>query len=78
MNKYKRLTYLFAVLAILLSDVMCPAVANSYCMLQMGGRYGLCSAPAYVAFFQVIPYGVGIVICIILACFFNRKRQKSL
>ena len=74
MKKYKRLTYLFAALAILLSNVMCATVAYNYCALQLGGQYGLYSAPAYVAFFLAIPYGIGIIICVVLACFFYKKR----
>ena len=50
MKKYKRLTCLFAVLAALLSHVMCAAVAYSYCALQWGGQYAGCSAPAGTAF----------------------------
>ena len=42
MKKYKRLTCLFAVLAALLSHVMCAAVAYSYCALQWGGQYAGC------------------------------------
>lgn len=76
MKKYQHLAYLFAALAILLSDVMCATVAHSYCVLQLGQQYY--SAPAYVAFFQCIPYGMGIVICVALAYFFHKKRQKTL
>ena len=49
MKNYKRLVYLFAALAILLSNVMCAAAAYSYCMLQWCGQYGGCSAPADTA-----------------------------
>ena len=34
MKKYKRLAWLFAALAIVLSHVMCAAVAYNYCTLQ--------------------------------------------
>lgn len=76
MKKYKRLTCLFAVLAALLSHVMCAAVAYSYCALQWGGQYAGCSAPANIAFLLCIPYGVGIIICVVLARFFNKKYQN--
>lgn len=78
MKKYKGLTCLFAALAVLLSNVMCAAVAYSYCTLQWCGQYGGCSAPAGTAFLLCIPYGAGVIICIILAWFFAQKRQKSL
>ena len=77
MKKYKRLTCLFAVLAALLSHVMCAAVAYSYCALQWGGRYAGYSAPASTAFLLCIPYGAGIVICTVLAWFFSKKRHAS-
>ncbi|MCI8479833.1 MAG: hypothetical protein HFG08_02990 [Oscillibacter sp.] len=77
MKKYKRLTGLFAALAILLSNVMCAAVAYSYCSLQWCGRYGGCSAPADAAFLLCIPYGLGIAICVMLTCFFVKKYQIS-
>ena len=42
----KALSRTFAVLAILLSDVMCAAVAFSYCDMLWGIRYASYSAPA--------------------------------
>lgn len=78
MEKYKRLTCLFAALAILLSDVMCAVVAYDYCALQWGGRYECWSAPASVAFLYCVPYGLGIVICCVLAAVFHRKGRNSL
>lgn len=78
MKKYKYLSYLFAALAVLLSNVMCAVVAYCYCGLQWCGRYQVCSAPPSTAFVYCIPYGIGIMICVILACVFNRKLQKLL
>ena len=77
MKKYRRLGWLFAVSAILLSDVMCAAVAYHYCALQWGGRYAGYSAPPDVAFVLCIPYGVGIVICAVTAWLCGKKYQKS-
>lgn len=77
MKKYKHLTCLFAALAVLLSDVMCAAVAYNYCALQWGARYEGYSAPADTAFLLCIPYGIGIVICAAVAWLFNKKRQRS-
>ena len=37
----KKLSTIFAVLAILLSDVMCAVVAYNYCALEWGGKYGI-------------------------------------
>ena len=78
MKKYKYLIALFAVLAILLSNVMCAAVAYNYCTLQWCGQYSGCSAPADTALLLCIPYGVGIIICVALTWIFYKKRQKLL
>lgn len=78
MKKYKRLSYIFHILAILLSDVMCAAVAYSYCDMQWGSRYACYSAPASVAFLLCVPYGFGIIICAALAWFFGQKYRKAL
>ena len=77
MRKYRGLAYLFAALAVLLSNVMCAATAYHYCALQWGGRYAGYSAPANTAFLLCIPYGAGIVICTVLAWFFSKKRHAS-
>ncbi len=78
MRKHKRLACIFHTLAILLSDVMCAAVAYSYCDMQWGGRYAAYSAPANIAFLLCIPYGLGIIICAALARFFGQKYRKAL
>lgn len=78
MKNCQSLAYLFAALAVLLSNVMCAAVAYGYCDMQWGIRYGGCSAPASVAFLLCIPYGAGTVICAGAAWFFHRKYRTSL
>ena len=75
MKNCKHLSYLFAALAILLSNVMCAVVAYSYCGLQWGGRYAGYSAPPSTAFLLCVPYGIGIVICAALAWAFHKKGQ---
>ena len=61
--KNKFLSYLFTALAILLSNVMCAAVAYNYCDIQWGIRYaGSCidhliigaSGTAYFAICRVV------------------------
>ena len=73
----KKLSYLFIVLAILLSDIMCAVVAYNYCALQWGGQYAGYSASASTAFLYFVPYGLGAVLCIILAYFFYKKQEKK-
>lgn len=77
MKQYKYLSYVFICLAVLMSDVMCAAVAYSYCDMQWGIRYGGYSAPASVAFLLAIPYAAGIVICAALAWFFHRRYRGA-
>lgn len=72
----KKMSYLFMVLAILLSDIMCAVVAYSYCALQWGGQYAGYSAPPGTAFLYCVPYGIGVAFCAILARFFYRKAEK--
>lgn len=69
----KKLSIIFSVLAILLSDIMCAVVAYNYCALEWGGKYEGWSAPASTALFLAIPYVIGIIICIVLAVIFKRK-----
>lgn len=71
----KKLRYLFAALAILLSNIMCAVVAYNYCDLVWAGQYAGFSAPAGTAFLLAIPYGVGIAVCSVLAWVFHRKAQ---
>lgn len=70
-NKY--LSYLFIVFAILLSDVMCAVVAYNYCSLQWGIQYFGFSAPASIAFWLIIPFAIGIAICVVLAKYFHKR-----
>ncbi len=71
--KNKFLFYLFASLAILLSNVMCATVAYNYCSIQWGIRYAGYSGSASVAFLFIIPYAIGIIICSFLAKFFYKR-----
>lgn len=63
----KKISNIFWLLAVLLSDVMCAVVAYNYCDMQWGIRYGGYSAPASIAFLFAIPFVIGIGICILVA-----------
>ena len=71
----KHLPKLFAVLAIVLTIIMCIVVAYNYGTLVWGGQYGGYSAPPETAFFLAIPYLIGIAVCVILALFFKKKHN---
>ena len=69
----KTLSAIFWILAVILSNVMCAVVAYNYCDMVWGIRYAGYSAPASTAFILAIPYGIGIVVCVILALYFKKK-----
>ena len=69
----KKLSILFIVLALLLSHTMCAVIAYNYSYLSTCVFYTLCSFPPYTAFVYAIPYGIGIIICIVLAIVFNKN-----
>lgn len=71
----KNLSKLFTILALLLSHMMCAVVAFNYSYLLYCGKHGVCSAPAYVAFFYAIPFAAGIVVCVVLAVVFRKKNN---
>lgn len=71
----KKISNIFILLAIILSDVMCAAVAYNYCGMEWGIKYAGYSAPAWVAFVYVIPFGVGIIACLIIAAVFRKKES---
>lgn len=75
MKKFKNLSRIFLVLAVLLSDVMCAVTAYSYCDMLWGIKYSAYSAPASVAFLLLIPYSAAIALCLALAWFFHRKSK---
>lgn len=70
----KKLSTIFAVLAILLSDVMCAVAAYNYCALEWGGKYEAWSAPASTALLLAIPYAIGIIYYL---CRFGNRIQKK-
>lgn len=73
MKRNRILSWIFAALAVLLSDVMCAVVAADYTNLVWCGKTGGCSAPPEVAFCLSIPFLLGIIVCAGLAWFFHRK-----
>ena len=66
-KRMKKLSYLFIAIAILLSDIMCFVVAYNYRDMLCGIEHTGYSAPANVAFLSAIPFGIGIIICAVVA-----------
>ena len=73
----KKLSILFATLALLLSHITCAVVAYNYCELLWCGQYGGCSAPASTAFILAIPCGIAIAACALLSIVFYKKNKKQ-
>ncbi len=71
----KKLYYFFMVVAFILSHLMCIVVAWNYRDMLCGIAHSSYSAPAEVAFLEIIPFAVGIVICMVLA-YICRRRNK--
>lgn len=73
----KKISNIFILLAIILSNVMCAVVAYNYCSMQWGIKYAGYSAPAWVAFLYVPPYLIGIVVCIIIAVVLRKRSREE-
>ena len=69
----KKISNIFIALAVILRDVMCAVVASNSCAMQWGAKYAGYSAPASVAFLYAIPYGIGIVVSVIVAVVLRKK-----
>ena len=70
----KRLPAILTGFALILSHAMCACVAWEYCSLLWAGQYAGASAPAYIALFLAIPFGVAIAACLILAGYFRKGK----
>jgi len=74
----KNLSTLFGILAILLSNVMCGVVGFNYGKMVWGIENAGYSAPASTALLLSIPYLIGIVVCVVLAFVFRKRKQTSI
>lgn len=70
----KNLSTLFCILAILLTNVMCGVVGFNYGKMVWGVENAGYSAPASTALLLSIPYLIGIVVCVVLALVFRKKK----
>ena len=74
-KRMKKLSYLFIAIAILLSDIMCFVVAYNYRDMLCGIEHAAYSAPANVAFLSAIPFGIGNIICAVVAYTLHKKAR---
>lgn len=73
----KKLSFVFAALAFVLSNAMCATVAYNYAIFYWGGQNAAYGAPAWIAFLFIIPYAIGIAICVVLSFYFNKRHGSS-
>ena len=73
----KKLSVVFGLFAIILSNVMCAVVAFDYRDMLCGIQHSCYSTPAWVAFLSAIPYAVAIVVCVILAVVFKKRSTNK-
>ena len=69
----KKLSWLFAILAIILSNIMCFVVAYNYREMMCGIEHKGYSAPVSIAFLYIIPFMVVIGLFVFLAIRFRKK-----
>ena len=74
MNRSRKLSLLFGILAVLLSDVMCAVIASHFTAQCWGIRYAGYSAPPTVAFLYAIPFIPATGICAFLAWKTHRSK----
>lgn len=67
----KKISNIFIVLAVILSNVMCAVVGYNYAAMQWGIEYAGYSAPASTAFLYAVPFLAGITVCAVLAIKFR-------
>ena len=72
----KKAVLILAVIAVLLSDIMCAVVAFAYRDMLCGIEHLGYGAPASVAFLYAIPFMIGIIICIAIAVRLYRKYKE--
>ena len=69
----KKLSKVFALLAILLTNIMCVVVTNVCTSSYYADMYGLTSAPWEVGLLFIIPFAIAIIACSIVAYIAKKK-----
>lgn len=72
----KKLSNIFAALAILLTNIMCVVVTKICTSGYYAGKYGLTSAPWEIGLLFIIPFAIGIIACSVVA-HIAKKKAKS-
>ena len=72
----EKIRCLFAIIALILSHVMCAVVAYNYAYMLCAIEHCGNSAPAGVAFIYAIPFALLILISVILSVYFFKKQSS--
>ena len=70
----RKFSYVLIAAAVILFGICCFSTGESYAVLT--NPYLVNSAPAYSAFFNAIPYGIGITICLVAARKLYKRSSK--
>ena len=73
----KKLSNAFAILAILLTNVMCVTVTNICTSSYYEGRYGLTSAPWETGLLFIIPFTIAIIACSAVSYIAKKKAEAD-
>ena len=72
----KSLSFVFGLLAVLISDVMFAVVTYEYCKLYYGMKYEGWSAAPEIAFLLLIPFMLFVTCCLLLSYLFKKKSKE--
>ena len=73
---FKKFRNMTVALALVLSQAACVVVAYDYRDMLCGISHGGYSAPAWVAFLELIPFALGVILCAVLALVFHKKSKE--
>lgn len=77
MKRFYILSRVFFGVTVALLCAMCGVVGYSYANLRCAVLHGATSAPAEVAFFLAIPFGIGIAASALLGWVFTKKARRK-
>ena len=77
MKNAKLLTTVLAVITIILLCVTCVVVSYNYASMECAIAHGGASAPLWIVFVAAIPYGVVVLVSVILTLVFYKKMKKE-
>ena len=71
----KKISSIFGLLAVLLTNVMVAVIAYNYGVMKAGTEYGGYSAPENSVLLYAVPFLIGIIACIAAAVHFKKTSE---